>query len=916
LAADVIWHTLEDAEVCTLCRTDPEGGLGAAEAKRRQQEYGANELTEKKAVSPLVLFLGQFKDFMVLVLAGAAVLSGFLGEIADTVAILTIIVLNAVLGFIQEYRAEKSIAALKKMAAPTAKVIRDGAPGEVAARDLVPGDILLLEAGDRIPADARLLEANSLNVDESMLTGESTAVRKHALPLPGGDLSIGDRKNMIYMGTNVTDGRGRAAVVATGMKTEMGRIAGLIQAVKEEMTPLQKRLEQLGKLLVAGCILVCLVVVATGLLRGEPLMTMIMSGISLAVAAIPEGLPAIVTVALAVGVQRMIKRKALVRKLPAVETLGCTNVICSDKTGTLTENKMTVRKIYAGEVLYYVSGVGYVPEGTFTVGEDTVAPHEAEILMKTLEYGALCNNAALKADTISSGEGKARQHWQILGDPTEGAIIVAAGKAGIRQDELKQRYPRRLEVPFDSTRKRMAVACADTDGTQIVCVKGAADIVLELCREIRTEAGVRLLTEADRQNILAANENMAREALRVLAVAGKRVSELAPDTPPEAVESDLVFYGLVGMIDPPRLEVKKAVAKCQEAGIGVVMITGDHPTTAAAIAREVGLLREGGTVLTGRELEQMPDGELQERVTRTSVFARVSPHHKLRIVKALEANGQVVAMTGDGVNDAPAVKEAGIGIAMGITGTDVTKEASSMVLLDDNFATIVAAVEEGRAIYANIRKFIRYLLSCNTGEVLTMFLAALLRLPLPLLPIQILWVNLVTDGLPAIALGVDPASHDIMMQPPRGSGESVFARGLSRKIIVRGVLISVATLGAFVWTLTATGENLATARTVAFATLITAQLFHVFDCRSESQFIWQVGLFSNPYLVAAVVVSDVLLFAAVYVPFLQSVFNTVPLAIADWLLVILAAASVSGLSWVADTINGYLQRQQSTRGRA
>jgi len=911
LAENSTWHALEDTEVCARCRTNPADGLATAEAKRRQQEYGANELTEKEAVSPLVLFLSQFKDFMVLVLAGAAVLSGILGEIADTVAILAIIVLNAVLGFVQEYRAEKSIAALKKMAAPTAKAVRDGTVGEIEARDLVPGDIVLLEAGDRVPADARLIEAAALNVDESMLTGESSASRKHALPLLDGELSIGDRKNMVYMGTNVTDGRGRAVVVATGMKTEMGRIADLIQAVEEEMTPLQQRLEQLGKWLVYGCILVCLIVVGTGLLRGEPLLTMVLAGVSLAVAAIPEGLPAIVTVALAVGVQRMIKRKALVRKLPAVETLGCTNVICSDKTGTLTENKMTVRKIYTGGKLYYVSGVGYLPQGTFTLGEDTIDPQKARPLLKTLEYGALCNNAALQ---VEAADGGAYEHWGILGDPTEGSLLVAAGKAGIRPDDLQTRYPRQLEIPFDSTRKRMSVACADGERDQIVCVKGAPDLVLDLCRELLTEDGSRPLSAADRREILTANENMAKEALRVLAVAGKRISKLAPDTAPEAVESELVFYGLAGMIDPPRLEVKKAVTRCREAGIGVVMITGDHPTTASAIAREIELLDTGGAVLTGMELEKIPDGELQERVARTTVFARVSPHHKLRIVKALEANGQVVAMTGDGVNDAPAVKEAGIGIAMGVTGTDVTKEASAMVLLDDNFATIVAAVEEGRAIYANIRKFIRYLLSCNTGEVLTMFLAALLRLPLPLLPIQILWVNLVTDGLPALALGVDPAGRDIMREPPRGSGESVFARGLSRKILTRGIFISCATLGVFAYTL-ATGD-LGKARTLAFATLIMAQLFHVFDCRSEHQFIWQLGLFGNTYLVAAVAISEMLLLAAVYVPFLQTVFATVPLVAADWLLVVLAAASVSGLGWATETMTAFFRRRQLTRRQA
>jgi P-type Ca2+ transporter type 2C len=888
------WSLCDSGTVCKMLESSETDGLDSNEVEKRREQYKYNELEEKKAVSPFRIFASQFKDFMVLVLLGAAIVSGLLGEAVDSIAIGAIILINAVLGFIQEYRAEQSMAALREMAAPTAQVIRDGKVQIIAARLLVPGDIIILESGVKVPADARLLDVNNLRVDEAMLTGESKPAKKISARLEKDTIGPADKKNMVFMGTIATDGRGAAVVTETGMKTEMGQIAHMIQAVEEEQTPLQQRLDQLGRWLVLGCLLICVVVALTGILRGEDPLIMLLVGISLAVAAIPEGLPAIVTVSLAIGVQRMIKRHALIRSLPAVETLGCTNFICSDKTGTLTENKMTVRKIYTNGNMFEVTGVGYNPVGGFKRGDRAVDEEEFDQLHRLLEIGTLASNATL-IQMEPDGEqnnGRIDGEWTIAGDPTEGAIVVAAAKAGIFKDLLQKECQRKMEIPFDSDRKRMSTTCSTPSGAGIVSVKGAAESLLELCDGIWEGGYIKQMTPDDRQRVIRVNEEMAKGALRVLGIAYKDVADL-DDVTAETAESGLIFAGLVGMIDPPRAEAKAAISRCDQAGIKTVMITGDHRLTAEAIGRELDILKKGDAILTGEDLSRMSIEDLSQQVEKVSVYARVSPHHKLNIVKALKGRGHVVAMTGDGVNDAPAVKEAGIGVAMGVTGTDVTKESSSMILMDDNFATIVAAVEEGRAIYDNIRKFIRYLLSCNVGEVLTMFIAALAGLPLPLLPIQILWVNLVTDGLPAIALGLDPSDAGIMDRAPRGSEEHIFSRGLSRIIMLRGLVISIITLSAFIATLQLAPGNLALARTIAFAVLVVSQLIHVFECRSETRGIFEIGVFSNLYLVGAVASSLIMLLAVIYIPTLQPIFRTAALLPGHWAMVVLAGLSGS-----------------------
>ena len=912
-----LWHQLEAGEVLARTASDMSTGLTAREGERRLAQYGPNQLVEASRTPWWQILLAQFQDFMVLVLLVATGISYFMGETADAITIVVIVVVNAILGFVQEYRAEQSLEALKQLTAPVARVLRDGQETQLAARELVPGDILLLEAGDKVPADARVLEASGFEAEEAALTGESLPVRKTPAWLGTEETGLGDRKNMVYMGTTVTRGRATAVVVATGMATEMGSIAGLMQAVEEEETPLQKRLEQLGKWLVVACLGVCALVVGVGFL-GAPELTkteitrLFLAGVSLAVAAIPEGLPAIVTVALALGVQRMIKRNAIVRKLQAVETLGCATVICSDKTGTLTKNEMMVRAAWAGGTRFEVTGDGYRPSGDFLVRGQAVRPLEDPGLTRALKSATLCSNAHLV-----DGGGKRRSGlkkgapasvWSIQGDPTEGALIVAATKAGYRPDKLRQQMHRLLEIPFESERRRMSVISRTEEGETALHLKGAPDTVMELSTHILIDGKAQPLTREMRETILAENEWMAGQALRVLGVAYRPLPEgwvpgadLTPDQASERYEQELIFLGLFGMIDPPRPEVKKAVAAATRAGIRTVMITGDHPGTALAVARELGITGPDGRAVTGRELTAMPDDDLVETVQRVRVFARVSPQHKLRIVRAFKTLGEIVAMTGDGVNDAPAVKEADIGVAMGRTGTDVTKEASAMVLSDDNFATIVAAVEEGRGIYDNIRKFIRYLLSCNTGEVLTMFLGAILQLPLPLLPIQILFVNLVTDGLPALALGVEPPEPDVMRRPPRRPDEGVFARRLGIKILGRGILIGVGTLAAFVvGAMTATmtpgltplqdPQVLERARTMALATLVCAQLIHVFDCRSERRTIFETGLFDNPWLVGAVASSLTALLLAIYWPPLSTVFDTSALTWRDWGVVLVFAS--------------------------
>ena len=820
-------------------------GLTTKEAEKRQKHYGLNEISHKKKASPIIIFLAQFNDFIVWVLIAATVISGLMGDMADAITILIIVVVNAIMGFVQEYRTEKSLEALKELAAPTCKVIRDDVLKVINSIEITMGDLVILEAGDRIPADGTFIEASGVMVDESLLTGESVGVSK--------DSKKG--KNQGYMGTTILKGRGILLINGIGMNTEMGKIANLLANIEEEKSPLRERLDSLGKILVVLCLVICGVVTVLGILRGNEITEMFLLGVSLAVAAIPEGLAAIVTVALALGVSRMLKKNALVRKLPAVETLGCTSVICSDKTGTLTQNKMTVKEIYLNGRMYDLE-------------KDELKNHS--VLMKAFIYCNDCNYD-FKVKNIDKA---------LHGDPTETAVV----KAFFNETNLLKAFvsnaSRVFDIPFDSNRKMMSVIVRE--GTKEVCyVKGAPERVIDKCTHILENGTVKPLTTQKRRQVASYIESMSNRALRCIAAAYKE-SELVKN---DNLENNLIFIGVAGSIDPPRLEVRDAVLKCKLAGIQPVMITGDHKNTALAIAKSINICNTEDQAVTGEEIEKMSDDELFKKVKNIRVFARVSPHHKLRIVKAFKKQNNIVAMTGDGVNDAPAIKEADIGIAMGISGTDVTKEAASMVLMDDNFATIVSAVEEGRIIYDNIRKFIRYLLSCNLGEVLTMFLASIFYLPNPLTPIQILFVNLATDGLPAIALGVDPPDKDIMMHKPREKGESIFARGLWSKIVIRGCLIGICTLMSFM-TGRLYGMDLATCRTLALITLVMSQLLHVFECRSERHSIFEIKIFTNPYLVGAVLVSIIMVCSILYIPFLAGVFNTVPLNIGQWGIVL------------------------------
>ncbi|PSR20806.1 MAG: calcium-translocating P-type ATPase, SERCA-type [Sulfobacillus acidophilus] len=879
----VLWHTLQTDETVAQLHTDAVAGLSAQEAQRRLTAIGPNALKEPPRVSPITLLVAQFKDFMVLVLLGATLISFLLGETGDGITIIAIVMMNAILGFLQEFRAEKSVQTLRSLTAPQARVVRGGLVQEILARDLVPGDLIQLEAGDRIPADARLIAAVGLQTDEAVLTGESTAVTKMVRDIPDVYAPMADRTNMVFMGTTVARGRARALVVATGMDTEMGTIAHLIREAVDEQTPLKRRLEQLGKILVLLSLAIVAIVVITGLMRGEPLYQMFLTGVSLAVAAIPEGLPAIVTIALALGVQRMIKAHAIVRRLPAVETLGCTTVICSDKTGTLTRNHMTVTDIWA-------SGVRFKKDAASRKFDATQGLQAHATLLHVVKAAALCNNAQLEGDRDGRyGSGQ--------GDPTELALLEAAHDMGVAVTELSQLFVRVGEIPFESERQRMAVMVRDVKRQTFVYVKGAADVLLPRCQSIEWAGQIRPLDEMCRRQLMQAHEAMTQDALRVLLVAYRPIGAVAPA---EDWESRLIVLGLAGMIDPPRSEAQQAVRVAHRAGVQTVMITGDHPNTARAIAQELGMLGPHDEMMTGRELDQLSDDELLERVERVRVYARVSPPHKLRVVRAWKRRGDVVAMTGDGVNDAPAVKEADIGVAMGLTGTDVTKEASAMILTDDNFATIVQAIREGRAIYDNIRKFIRYLLSCNIGEVLVMFLAVFMGMPLPLLPIQILFVNLVTDGLPAMALGVDPPAPGVMDRRPRSPKEGIFARGLGSKIAFRGLLIGVSTLVVFALSLGPWGLGLREARSMALATLILSQLFHVFDARTEERSFLEVGLLSNPWVVMAVLSSVAMLVSVLYIPWLSQLFKTDPLAGGDWLVVVIASGFIQFLAVFRD----------------
>ncbi|WP_411553359.1 calcium-translocating P-type ATPase, SERCA-type [Paenibacillus lautus] len=915
------WHQMDTDELQQVLQMHPEQGLTEEEAGERRKKSGYNELSEGVKISPFVLFLNQFKDFMVLVLLGATLVSGLLGEYLDAVTIVAIILINGILGFVQEFRAERSLRALKQLSAPTSKVVRDGKVVQIAARELVPGDVVLVESGDRIPADVRWLEINSCSVEESALTGESLPVNKHAEPIRDADVPLGDRKNIGFMGTMVARGTAKGVVIRTGMDTEMGKIADLIQNTESQETPLQHRLEQLGKILIAVSLGLTVLVVIAGILHGQPAAGMFLAGVSLAVAAIPEGLPAIVTIALALGVQRMIKRKAIVRKLPSVETLGCASVICSDKTGTLTQNKMTVTQVWLGGRSLEVTGHGYDPTGQILHRGKPVELRSDQGLRRLLQISGLCNNAEIyenvQEEARSKRKGKevpAAAAWELKGDPTEGALLTLSSKMGLTKGSLNAIYQRDKEFPFDSERKLMSVIVSHQGG-RLLCTKGAPDVLLDACAYIMWDGNVVPLTSTLRQKVLAANEDMASNALRVLGLAYRDLRSYdKPETEKEA-ESQLIFVGLAGMIDPPRREVRDAIATCRRAGIKTVMITGDHRTTAEAIAAQLGILPRNGMSLSGQELSRMDDKELDARVDQTFVYARVSPEHKLRIVKSLQRKGHVVAMTGDGVNDAPAIKAADIGIAMGITGTDVTKEASSLVLSDDNFSTIVSAIEEGRSIYENIRKFIRYLLASNVGEILTMFFAMMMGLPLPLVPIQILWVNLVTDGLPAMALGVDQPEKDLMEHKPRGAKENIFARRLGWKIISRGILIGLCTLGAFWVTLRIAPNDpaqLAKAQSVAFATLVMAQLIHVFDCRS-SRSIFHRNPLQNKALVLAVLSSVLLMLGVMYIEAFQPIFKTVPLGLKEWALTLVAAGIPTFLMGAGSVWGGRRNRNRNRR---
>ncbi|WP_067922073.1 calcium-translocating P-type ATPase, SERCA-type [Alicyclobacillus shizuokensis] len=873
------WHALAASDCLSILEATP-SGLASAEVEARRAKYGVNQLAEGTKVSLLTVFFNQFRDFMILVLIAATLISGLLGEYTDAITIIAIIILNGVLGFVQEVRAEKSLAALKALTAPNARVRRDGEVVLVPARDLVPGDIVILEGGDRVPADGRLLSAQALTVEESSLTGESVPVSKQAGIFVDPVSSLGDRKNMVYMGTMVTRGRAEFVVTEIGMATEMGKIADLMQQSEETMTPLQRRLDQLGKVLVWLALGITLLVVAAGVLHGHELYDMFLAGVSLAVAAIPEGLPAIVTIALALGVQRMIKRHAIVRKLPSVETLGCATVVCSDKTGTLTQNRMTVQRVWADGEWFRVTGSGYNLVGNFIYEDRPIQPLRRPAVKRLVEVAAVCNNAALKPQSEEDD-------WLLDGDPTEGALLVMAMKAGLKPEEAG--FERIDEIPFESERKLMSVLVRQGEEV-LLLTKGAPDVLLERSSKVLTGGREEPLSQGLRRQILAAHQQMAAQALRNLAFAYRRFPSVEAAKATRDPETELVFTGMTGMMDPPRELVYEAIGTCHRAGVRTVMITGDHQETATAIARQLEILPDGGRVVTGAALDALSDEELAQQARDIYVYARVTPEHKLRIVRALQNNGEVVAMTGDGVNDAPAIKQADIGVAMGMAGTDVAKEAAALVLADDNFATIVAAIEEGRGIYDNIKKFIRYLLASNVGEIITMFLAMLAGLPLPLLPIQILWVNLVTDGLPAIALGVDSVEKDIMDRPPRDVREGIFAGGLGLKIISRGTLIGLVTLVVFFWSLRQNPQNLAHAQTMAYATLTMAQLILVFDCRSLQGGIFKRSLWENGWLLLAVASSVVLFLITLYIPPVARAFNTVPLGPLEWVMVLVAAA--------------------------
>lgn len=836
------WHTLEPKDVFQHLRSSF-SGLTSAEAAGRLEQHGANELMESKGASLLHILLAQFNSLIVWILIVAGLISGVLGEVVDAIAITAIVALNATIGFYQEYSAEKSIAALRRMTAPRAKVSRDGQLAVVAASEVVPGDVLELEAGDLVAADARLIEAVSMRCVESALTGEAEAVDKQAVTLDRCDVSLGDRVNMIFMGTSVAAGQGKAVIVATAMNTEIGRIAGLIQeAAADNGTPLQQKLAAFGRVLVWTSLGIVAILFILGLARGMDVFELFMTAVSLAVAAVPEGLPAVVTVALALGVLRMSRRRALIRRLPSVETLGSTSVICTDKTGTLTVGEMTVRELYVAGRTFHVTGEGYGPQGEVLFESRPCTAQHTASLVELASVHVGCNNAHL---IIEDGS------WRVAGDPTEGALLCAGHKAGGNKEAMEKSHPKLHEIPFDSERKRRTVIRRTPDGRLRAFINGAPDDLLRLCTHLYTETGVRPMNDDDRRVITEQNTAMAAKALRVLGSTFRDLDfSAAAELTADSIEQSLVFVGLTGMYDPPRAEARIAVGKCHAAGIRVVMITGDHPHTALAIARELGIARASDIAISGAELDTLQDDELQARVTKAAVYARVTAAHKLRIVRAWKATDEVVAMTGDGVNDAPAIKGADIGIAMGRSGTEVTKQASDMVVTDDNFASIVAAVEEGRGIYNNIRKTMQYLLAGNCGELLLMTAAIIAGLPMPLAAIHLLWINLVTDGLPALCLATDPIDADVMKQAPRPRHERITDGGFLCTMFLTGFLTSGVAMGVYLYGLNTETEEMA--RTHAFAALVFAELLRSFGARSETRPIWRMNLLANINLLVVV----------------------------------------------------------------
>jgi len=894
------WHAMETKEVLNALNAK-ETGLSQEEVQKRLQEFGPNELKKEKGISPIRLFIEQFADILIVILLIATGLSIYLGEMTDAVVIIAIVLACAILGFVEEYRSEKALEALKKMTAPTAMVLRDGKEVKVQTSEIVPGDIVLLYTGDKVPADARLIETINLKADEAPLTGESTPVNKDVDSLPEAT-PLTDKRNTVFTGTVVVYGRGKAVVTSTGMNTEFGKIAKMVQMTEEEETPLEKRMGSVGKWIGILSIAVCLTVAVIGMVEGRSPIDMILWGVSLAVAAVPEALPAIVTGALAIGMYRMAKVNTIVRRLPAVETLGCTSVICSDKTGTMTKGEMTVQRMYVNDKAIKVSGVGYEPEGDFIFEDKKIDPTEEE-LITLLKISALCNDAKLEKES---------ERWTIRGDPTEGALVVTTAKAGLWKEELEKETPRIGEVPFSSERKRMTTIHIISGKKKAAYIKGAPEIVLERCTKIFEKGKTRRITEEDRTKILKVNEDMASQALRNLGFAFKELPESAK-TFDEKIENDLIFVGIMGMIDPPRVEVKDAIYLCRKAGIHAVMVTGDHKLTAIAIAKELNLISENekeGKVLTGVEMDKMSDEQLNEIVEKIVIYARVSPEHKMRIVKAWKAKGYVVAMTGDGVNDAPALKLSDIGVSMGITGTEVTKEASDMVLTDDNFASIVKAVKEGREVYDNIKKYLTYLLRCNVMEILVMFIvmvgvpyiagAAYSSDPsqnpkfsplVALTAIQLLWVNLTTDGLPAIALGVDPGDPDLMGRKPRNPNESVFTRDVKIYLTAVPVLMTALLLfGYFYYRPWESPHQLIEARTQLLTAMILMELVNAISARSLKYPVFKVGVFKNKFLWYAILSSLGLQLLVLYTPAFQDLFDVSAPELLDWAFAILFTA--------------------------